>query len=267
MLADFRRIVRGDDGKTDGRKKEGECFHLIAAAARQLQREEQQPLHGNQGSEAQNGGGHGFRLQMGDKLECGKELEECQEEQRQRRGAHVLRLGARGKLILHLLLRDRREDHLHAAKVDAVAVLDGAERRLFAVDHHRAAGADVRDGPAAVVKARQYGMAAGDGGEVHHNVTAAAAADDVLPVGDRKLVAVRHDEPRPRFRLAAEFQQRSGAAPEDQNAQQRRDVAPERTEDLGQFCTAGLKIIKNCGKQLLHSVTSHLVQMFFVATL
>ena len=95
-------------------------------------------------------------------------------------------------------------------------------------------------------------MRARNGREVHDDVAALRAAEDILPVCQRELIAVRHDEPCPRLRLPSEFQQRPGTAPQQQHGQHRRKVAPHGAEHRDKAGAASLKVFGGRGKKCVH---------------
>ena len=61
---------------------------------------------------------------------------------------------------------------------------------MLAVDKDSVGGIGIGNGPAAVVITGQNTVAAGHGRYIHHNITASAATDHILPVGDGQLGAV-----------------------------------------------------------------------------
>ena len=64
-------------------------------------------------------------------------------------------------------------------------------------------------------------MAPGDGGQVNDNVAFFVPADDVLPVGDGKLIPVGQTQPGPDLRLLPEGQKALGAPQQNQQGQNR----------------------------------------------
>ena len=101
-------------------------------------------------------------------------------------------------------------------------------------------------------------MIAGNGWEIHHDVAAAGAADDVFPVRNGKLVAVRHHKPSPGFRLALKFQQGLCTAPENEQRKKGRGITPKRTENLREPCPVRLEVFINQGKERFHCIASSL---------
>ena len=89
------------------------------------------------------------------------------------------------------------EIHLDPAQRQSIVDGDGCHIGARAIDEHTAAGADVRNGPAAVVITGQDGMRPGNGRHVDDQIAPFAAADDVLPMGHRQACSVRQTEPRP----------------------------------------------------------------------
>ena len=72
-------------------------------------------------------------------------------------------------------------------------------------------------------------MVPGGRGDVHHNVTALAPADHILPMGNGDLLSASHGQPAPDFRLPPEGHQRNGA-PKQQQPRRDGGEVPEKAD-------------------------------------
>ena len=130
-------------------------------------------------------------------------------------------LGPQGGLVGLLILGDGLQGHLQTVERNHIPRLQGAQGRILAVDLDAALGADVADGPAAVIVSGEDRVAPGNGGQVNDNVAALVPANDILPVGNGQLIAIGQTQPGPDLRLLPEGKQALGAAQKQEGCQYR----------------------------------------------
>ena len=135
--------------------------------------------------------------------------------------------------------------------------MDGADLHLFPIDHQAAFRSRIGNGPAAVIVSGQNGMVSRHRWKVNGHVTAFASADDIFPVGNGDLTAVRHIQPCPNFRLLPKGQQGQNAPHQQKHRNQGHDITHGVDHHIHQ-----LLLLHQGIQQILHAITSFSLSLY-----